>query len=87
MKPTIVIHYDIEGDMSVFADADVTVLSIDERCRGDRVYRMKAPNVGREFIDTLVGDSMVGHRDDRSPAQARAEAIVNGGKPALEIVK
>lgn len=84
---TVVIHYDAEGVMSVFADGPVTVLSIDERCRRDRVYRMEAPDVGREFIDVLVGDCMIGHKDDSSPQQARAQAIVNGGKPALEVVK
>jgi hypothetical protein len=87
MKPTVVIHYDAEGVMSVFSDVPVTVLSISEACRNDRVYRMDAPAVGIEFIEALIGESKIGHRHDGSQADARAEALVNGGKPALEIVK
>lgn len=84
---TVVIHYDAEGVMSVLTDVPVTILSIDERCRNDRVYQMDAPNVGREFVEALIGESTIGHRHDGSQAEARAETLVNGGKPHLEIVK
>jgi hypothetical protein len=83
----VIIHYDKDGAETIISDEPVTVLSIDERCQSDRVYRRQVETLGYEFVATLVGDSMIGHRHDGSSTQARAEAIVNGGKPALEIVK
>lgn len=84
---TVVIHFDKDGNETIISDVPVTVLSIDERAPMDRVYRREVETLGYEFVATLVGDCTIGHLSDASPAQARAEAIVNGGKPALEIVK
>jgi len=87
MNPTVIIHIDRDGIDTIISDVPVTVLNVDERAPSDRVYRRKVEAVGQEFIASVIGDSTVGHFDDESPAQARAVALVNGGKPALEIVK
>jgi len=87
MNPTVIIHIDADGIDTIISDVPVTVLTVDERAPSDRVYRRKVDAVGQEFIAVVVGDCMIGHIDDGSPAQARAVSLVNGGKPALEIVK
>ncbi len=87
MTPTVIIHIDEDGIDTIISDVPVTVLNVDERAPSDRVYRRKVEAVGQEFIAAVIGDCMVGHFDDGSPAQARAQTLVNGGKPKLEIVE
>ena len=87
MIPTVIIHFDKDGNETIISDVPVRVLCIDERCSTDRVYQHEVETLGSDFVETLIGDSTIGHLNDGTPAQARAEALVNGGKPALEIVR
>ena len=87
MKPTVIIRYDDNGTQWIITDVPVRVLCIDERCPNDRVYEYTIATIGAEAVSALIGSDTIGNRHDGTPSQARAEAIVNGGKPALEIVK
>lgn len=85
--PRVIIHHDADGVTSILSDVPVEVLEITEVAPDDRVYRRKVSAVGAEFIACLIGSSPIGHADDNSPAQRRTEALVNGGRPALSIVR
>jgi hypothetical protein len=87
VEPTVIIRYNEDGSQDIISDVPVRVLCIDERCPGDRVYRYTIDTIGGEAVSALIGSDTIGTRHDGTPAQARAEAIRNGGKPALEIVK
>lgn len=86
-RPHIVIHHDDEGATTIFSDVPVEVIEICEATPNDRVFRRQVSMVGGLFINRLIGDSPIGHIDDNSPAQRRAEAAANGGKPGLTIIE
>lgn len=90
MTKRIIIHYDEDGIMSVYAEEglDVEILSICEPAPGDRVYQMRPAFMTTEEITALIGESPIGLFDDERAAAltARIEEAMTG-KPRLSVVR
>lgn len=68
--PTVIVRFDDDGELEFYAEGDVRLLIIDERCDTDRVYEI-SDRYTRSQIDELIGDGTIGHRFDGSAAAIR----------------
>lgn len=74
-KPTVVVR--IQGRQFLHATfcGDVRLLIVDEGCKRDRVYQLTIASTP-EQIATIIGDSLIGNKDDGMLSNNERQAIV-----------
>lgn len=87
-KPRVVIilQEDCFG-FDVVTDEACEILVVSDFTPNDRVYRMKPHTVGPDFVDSVLGDSDIGHSGDarHEAVRHRIRSVVEG-RPHLQLV-
>lgn len=65
--PTVIVRYDDDGEIEFYAEGDVRLLIVDERCSADRVYEI-TDRYTRQQVAEIIGDDKIGSRFDGSEA-------------------
>lgn len=74
-KPFAVVHIHQNGDIDYWSSEGVQLFVVDENAPGDRIYRTSGVlSVGEAA--KILGTDEIGSKDDGSPANARAHAVV-----------
>ena len=83
----VIIHIDLEGNVTTMHGDGVEVLWVDERCPSDRVYRSRGADTEAE-LDAVLADSPVGHADDGKLNAARNHYLASlaHGRSHLTVV-
>lgn len=75
-QSTVVVHYDINGNLAFLFCGPVDVFVVDDRCPVDRVYRCTVKSNLRQISDVL-GDDPIGHIGDGHIVNARDTGGLN----------
>jgi hypothetical protein len=89
-RTRVVVQIDERGDQFYYADGDVDLLVIDERCPRDRVFASSNHQVPPAVIDELIGNDRIGRWGDMPGTEAAILAYLNGEpapKPKLTLVE
>ena len=65
--PTVIVRYDEDGEVEFYAEGDVRLLIVDERCSDGRVYEI-TDRYTRAQVADIIGDDKIGTRFDGSEA-------------------
>ena len=85
MTPTVLVHYDAEGEQSFKIAGDVTLIIIDERTPHDRAYHYREQTPIAE-IRAIIGDEVGSSSDQQHAALAHKIERAAKGRPALSLV-
>lgn len=83
-KPTVVLHIDEAGDVTIYADGEVNVIWCSDLVPADRLYRVTPAPIPADLLDGEIG-----HKTDNSPAATRLSNAIKeaNGFPTLEVIR
>lgn len=85
-QPTVIAHFDLDGEISFFVNG-ARLIIIDDRAPDDRAYEWSTETPANE-IEAMLGDVALGSKSDvRHPALANKVEAALDGRPMLSIVK
>ena len=85
MTPTVLVHYNADGEPSFKIAGDVTLIIIDERTPHDRAYHYREQTPIAEIL-AIVGDEVGSSSDQQHAALAHKIERAAKGRPALSLV-
>ena len=85
MTPTVLVHYNADGEPSFKIAGDVTLIIIDERTPHDRAYHYREQTPIAEIM-AIVGDEVGSSSDQQHAALAHKIERAAKGRPALSLV-
>lgn len=63
-KPRVALSYDTDGNVTVYADADVEIISVCDHTPHDRLYRLSPAPIPDGMLDGPIGYSGDGSRSE-----------------------
>ena len=87
MKPTAIVQFAADGEISFFAAGDVRFLVVDERAPNDRVYEITDRETPGTIAAIIGDDEMHNKHDARHAAVAAKVLAYVEGRPRLTVVR
>ena len=86
MTPTVLVHYNADGEQSFKIAGDVILIVVDDRSPHDRAYHYRTQTPLAEII-AIVGDDVGSSSDQQHAALAHKIERAAKGRPALSLVQ
>jgi len=86
-KPTVVVHFDTQGNVDYQLHGDVDLFLVDDRVPFDRVYHYTLPSTPEEFSNLIPSGTEIGscHDDCHKLIAERVKSLIEG-RPHLTVV-